>query len=570
MLNRDVLRRSACRLLGPVLLASVVVSLAEPAHAAEQRVSTVTAVSSSSDPVGKGQSYVYRPGAGSIRVNNGGLPNLVVVEADGPEGNFTFRFEAPGGAPLSVGTYDNVPNDNVNTADQAGMRIVGPGSYCHPESTGRFEVRHFKADLSEMLIHYENSCTGKAPLFGEIRINMPVPAGPLVIPSAISWPALDMNAAARTVPVHVVNTDTTAQTVGAVAVSGGLPNEFTVQGACPTLAPGESCATQVGFTPRAVGERSAQLTVELASGARAVGLTGTGLLPAYAGKPTAAPTDPIAIPYFDAVRLSWSNPADLDFTEVVVRGAAGGTPPASITDGVEVYRGSSQYVLLEGLPANTALSYAVFARDVEGLVSVPATIVVPGVKVSLRVERSTVTYGEDVILRGRAVDALTGAGMTPVVSIFAVDQRGNGVMVADTVATDWDGNFDLTTSPGKNYDFYAVYPGDETHLGSTSAPARSWVRALMLLDPVQKKVKLGRDIQLVAGAGPIDRNTAIVIQQLVKGKWKTVAKKKPSAKGVAVIKIKTTKKGKFTYRAHRADAAGASSGTSRQVKVTVI
>lgn len=76
-----------------------------------------------------------------------------------------------------------------------------------------------------------------------------------------------------------------------------------------------------------------------------------------------------------SVTLSWTNPTDPDFADVVIRRAAGATAPADINSGTAVATVTKPTATYTdaGLPASTQYSYALFARDATGNSSAAAT-----------------------------------------------------------------------------------------------------------------------------------------------------------------------------------------------------
>jgi len=70
-----------------------------------------------------------------------------------------------------------------------------------------------------------------------------------------------------------------------------------------------------------------------------------------------------------SVALHWTNPADTDFTGVMIRRAVGNTPPATVGDGTlvrDLIEGPNPvpYVVdVGGVTAGTQYSYALFAHD---------------------------------------------------------------------------------------------------------------------------------------------------------------------------------------------------------------
>lgn len=79
-----------------------------------------------------------------------------------------------------------------------------------------------------------------------------------------------------------------------------------------------------------------------------------------------------------SVTLNWTNPADADLTDVVVRRAAGTTAPANATSGTAVATVTKPTATFTdtGLTASTQYSYALFARDATGNPSAAANITV--------------------------------------------------------------------------------------------------------------------------------------------------------------------------------------------------
>ena len=89
------------------------------------------------------------------------------------------------------------------------------------------------------------------------------------------------------------------------------------------------------------------------------------------------PPGPVTAATFDAgdaqVTLQWTPPADADLSRVVIRRAAGTTPPASIEAGTDVCDPCASPYVDGGLPNRAAVSYAIYAVDDAGLVSSPVT-----------------------------------------------------------------------------------------------------------------------------------------------------------------------------------------------------
>jgi len=95
----------------------------------------------------------------------------------------------------------------------------------------------------------------------------------------------------------------------------------------------------------------------------------------FSAAPPGPVTGVIATPASTSIALSWTNPADASFTGVMIRRAAGATPPATATAGtlvVDAAKPATSYTNT-GLTASTQYSYALFAHDATHNYAVAAT-----------------------------------------------------------------------------------------------------------------------------------------------------------------------------------------------------
>jgi len=137
-----------------------------------------------------------------------------------------------------------------------------------------------------------------------------------------------------------------------------------------------------------------------------------------------------------SISLAWSNPTDADFDGVLIRRAAGDTPPVTASDGTLVASlGSRQTVFTDKhLTVATTYSYAVFPRDKSRNVGIAATLTTA--------TRSTNTATG---LRGQLTDQ---QGHPIAQAAVEVRVAGSGNWVAGT-ATATNGQFSVTgLAPG--------------------------------------------------------------------------------------------------------------------------
>lgn len=79
----------------------------------------------------------------------------------------------------------------------------------------------------------------------------------------------------------------------------------------------------------------------------------------------------------DPFLLTWEDTTSTDWADVVVRGAAGSTPPGTPEEGYAVYRGRLPQARVNDLAMVGEHSFSVFTRDLVGNVGGAATITVP-------------------------------------------------------------------------------------------------------------------------------------------------------------------------------------------------
>jgi hypothetical protein len=149
-----------------------------------------------------------------------------------------------------------------------------------------------------------------------------------------------------------------------------------------------------------------------------------------------------------SISLAWVNPTDPDFAGVLIRRAAGDTPPVTAADGTLVAAlGSRQTTLVDKrLAAATTYSYAVFPRDKSRNVGIAATLTTA--------TRSTSTATG---LRGKLTD-LQGRGIREVQVEVREASTGNGVAGTATSST---GQFSVTGLTPGSY-LLCFFPNDYT------------------------------------------------------------------------------------------------------------
>ena len=92
-----------------------------------------------------------------------------------------------------------------------------------------------------------------------------------VSPSTLNLGTAAIGTTSAPQTVNIANAGTTAVALTSVTATG----DFAATTACTSLPAGQSCTVSVAFTPVLTGTRTGTLTINLASGAQTVSLTGT-------------------------------------------------------------------------------------------------------------------------------------------------------------------------------------------------------------------------------------------------------------------------------------------------------
>lgn len=147
---------------------------------ASAQVTSLSMTSEPGDYIGGGQTYFYGAGEGNFgaQVNYAGGVTISFVS-----GNYdhwwNLSFRAPGGAPLTTGTYLNALRFPFQGDTAPGLDVSGDGRGCNG-LTGSFQVLQIEYGpdntVTAFNATFEQHCEGMEPaLRGEIRFNAQVP-----------------------------------------------------------------------------------------------------------------------------------------------------------------------------------------------------------------------------------------------------------------------------------------------------------------------------------------------------------------------------------------------------------
>ena len=305
-----------------------------------------------------------------------------------------------------------------------------------------------------------------------------------------------------------------------------------------------------------------------ASSAAAVLVTGS---PAFAAQPAAPVSALAAEPADRQVTLTWTNPADGEFTGVTVVHKEGTTAPNGADDGTAVtVAAPATSVVVKGLTNGTTYAFSVFSRNTAGELSgEPVTktatpVPAPLTKMTIVVWPRYVTYGSRPTVTARLARADTGASIPGATVHLYRKQAGETSYVrAYKLTTDANGRVSTPTWPSKNTKWYAQNVATPYVAKSTSPVVTSYVRPRLTVSRAPSTVEQNQASFVRVTVSPAHPGQKVKLQRLVDGTWRNVMEAALSSTSTATFAVKTGVLGTRMYRvakAYDADHATAYSG----------
>jgi type VII secretion-associated serine protease mycosin len=253
--------------------------------------------------------------------------------------------------------------------------------------------------------------------------------------------------------------------------------------------------------------------------------------------------------------LGWTLPPITDLDQVIVRMAAGATPPGTVTSGTAAYAGTASGVTLTGLAQGTTYSFAVWAKDRTGHYSPSVTATLIGTRTSISTSVSSLTYGGSVTVTGKLVRADTGAAVAGVPVQLYVKQKGTRTYtLVATLTTSSTGTVSLVHKPAWSLDYEWVYRGSPTDTGSIAIRSVG-VATLVQTSLSASSITLGKSVTLSGKIYPGHPGQVVYLQRSVNGVWSNVASRTLPSSNTFSFTIKPAYRGTYAYRVYKpADA----------------
>jgi hypothetical protein len=358
--------------------------------------------------------------------------NGVLVSLGTGETDWRLRFVPPQGQTLQVGHYADAGVQTPLTAD---LLITRESSGCN-RPTGSFTIHEISFDgagepqvLAASFEHWCDPLSG-SPIVGLVRVNSNAPVALLSTPATSR--GFGSVTAGETGALRTYTLEAFGElpvTVTDVDVSGKNPLDFPLSSdGCSgvTLDSGETCTFMLRFTPKATGERTAQLRISNTApeGTRVLALGGYGRIPTSMAAGVRPDSD-----WFNPSIFIIATPTPAEAGEIsvecVLDGAVAGAFHNAHTGligclfprSVGTHTASTRYVANYWYGGSTSppITFSVSQTTAVNL-SASKTTVPAGVPVALTATVSTASNllypGGDLVLRDATTNAVLGT--TPI------------------------------------------------------------------------------------------------------------------------------------------------------------
>ncbi|HEX2357747.1 MAG TPA: S8 family serine peptidase, partial [Micromonosporaceae bacterium] len=251
--------------------------------------------------------------------------------------------------------------------------------------------------------------------------------------------------------------------------------------------------------------------------------------------------------------LSWTVPAITDLDQVIVRMAAGTTPPSSPTAGTGVYAGTGPGVTVSGLAFGTTYTFRVWVRDRPGRYSGTApSVLLVGTRATISGNTTAVTYGGAVTVTGRLVRADTGAAIAGApVQLLARHKGTTNWLLLGTPTSSSTGYLTFSHTPSWSLDYVWVYRGSTVFMGTGSPGRAVGVRPVVSATLSRTSFALGGSATLSGSVAPGHAGHRVYLQRLANGAWVTASSQLLPSTSTYAFTIKPGARGTFYYRVYK-------------------
>lgn len=271
----------------------------------------------------------------------------------------------------------------------------------------------------------------------------------------------------------------------------------------------------------------------------------------------------------DTVSLTWTNPASPTFTHVIVRGAEGSVPPASTSQGFEVYVGPGSSAGLRALFPGSSYSFSVWARDLHGSLSPVRTTTVRGTTILLSATPVT-RYGQYSTVSAKLLETATRRAVTNTTVDFLVRKKGSlAWSFYGTAYTDAYGVAKVSQRLNATYEWQAMFDGASLHLGSYAGPVTTTVTYAVAATLSATSVRRYASVTVKGAVSPARPGQYVYLQRYSAGAWRNVATIRLTSASAYSYVFRPSSAGTWQYRVYKPGDASLAAGASPTRTLTV-
>ncbi|MFG1909587.1 glycoside hydrolase domain-containing protein [Kribbella sp. NPDC048928] len=246
-----------------------------------------------------------------------------------------------------------------------------------------------------------------------------------------------------------------------------------------------------------------------------------------------------------AAALRWTKPLN---TTVMLRNAAGSTPPPLTTSGTAVYNGAASIYTQTGLPNSASYAYRVWTKDARGKIGPGADVRLVGSKATIGASPASIMYTGAVTLSS-AVTKLDGGKLAGVpVVLYSKAKTASKWSTVGSFTSDANGIVKTTQKPAVSTYYMWGYNGGAGVLGTRSAAPLVQVHPALSAYLTPAAIRLGGSTLLYGYLNPPHAGTTAYLQRRSGTTWVAVTTGKLTTNGKYAFSIKPTARGTFTYR----------------------
>jgi hypothetical protein len=247
--------------------------------------------------------------------------------------------------------------------------------------------------------------------------------------------------------------------------------------------------------------------------------------------------------------LRWTAPAGTTLGRIMVRAAAGTTPPALPTTGTTIYNGTGGAVTHTGLANSASYAYRAWVQDSTGKISPGADVRLVGTKATVAASPTTIMYTRAATLTTTVTRIDTGAKLSGVpVVLYSKAKTATKWSLVGSFTSDANGVVSSAQKPSVSTYYMWGYNGGNGLLGTRSTALLVQVQPAMSAYLTPSAILLGQSSVLYGYQNPPHAGQTVYLQRRSGTSWVAVTTGKLATNGKFAFSIKPAARGTYTYR----------------------